>query len=42
MKKNYDKPILELFDVLLTDIILTSGINYSEDASLDVNNGFDW
>lgn len=42
MKKNYDMPIIEPLEVFLTDIILTSGINYSEDASLDVNNGFDW
>ena len=42
MKKNYDMPIIEPLDVFLTDIILTSGINYSEDESLDVNNGFDW
>lgn len=42
MKKNYDMPIIEPLEVFLNDIILTSGIIYKEDASLDVNNGFDW
>lgn len=45
MKKIYEKPNLNLVEVTLDDVILSSSITqltYDEDAQNDITNGFDW